>query len=92
MARVRLPAAVTRAAPTPAQPTMWRDLVDGWSAFTSMTWVWVVVVAFGLMNAIQAGAWYTLGPVVAKDTIGIPAWGWVLSAEAAGLLADDRSS
>ena len=48
---------------------------DGWSAFTSYTWVWVVVVAFGFMNAIQAGASNTLGPVIAKDTIGIPGWG-----------------
>jgi MFS family permease len=85
MAQVKLPAAVTRAAGA-AKPTMWRDLVDGWSAFTSYTWVWVVVVAFGLMKAIQAGAWNTLGPVVAKDTIGIPAWGWVPSASAAGYL------
>jgi MFS family permease len=85
MAQVKLPAAVTRAADA-AKPTMWRDLVDGWSTFTSFTWVWVVVVAFGLMNAIQAGAWNVLGPVVAKDTIGIPAWGWVLSASAAGYL------
>jgi MFS family permease len=85
MARVRLPAATTRE-PSSAKPSMWRDLVEGWSAFTSYTWVWVVVVAFGLMNAIQAGAWNTLGPVLAKDTIGIPAWGWVLSASAAGYL------
>jgi MFS family permease len=85
MAQVKLPAAVTRAADA-AKPSMWRDLVDGWSTFTSFTWVWVVVVAFGLMNAIQAGAWSVLGPVVAKDTIGIPAWGWVLSASAAGYL------
>ena len=85
MAQVKLPAATTRAADA-AKPTMWRDLVDGWSTFTSYTWVWVVVVAFGLMNAIQAGAWDVLGPVVAKDTIGIPAWGWVLSSLAAGYL------
>jgi MFS family permease len=85
MAQVRLPAALTRAVDA-AKPTMWRDLVDGWSAFTSYTWVWVVVVAFGFMNAIQAGAWNTLGPVIARDTIGIPGWGWVLSASAAGYL------
>ncbi|MEJ7745025.1 MAG: hypothetical protein WKF73_22345 [Nocardioidaceae bacterium] len=52
----------------------------------SLTWVWVVVLAFSLLNAIHAGAWYTLGPTIAKDTIGEAAWGWVLSAEATGLL------
>ncbi len=38
-------------------------------------------------TAIHAGAWFTLGPVVADDTIGRQGWGYVLSAEAAGLLA-----
>ena len=84
MARVRLPAAV--AAEQVSSPSMWHDLREGWTAFTSMTWIWVVVLAFGLLNAIHAGAWFTLGPVVAEDTIGRQAWGWVLSAEAAGLL------
>ena len=36
------------------------------------------------MNAIHAGIWYTLGPTIAKDTIGERGWGLVLSAEAAG--------
>ncbi len=84
MAKVKLPAAMARS-PIEA-PSMWGDLRDGWSAFVSLTWVWVVVLAFGLLNAIHAGAWFTLGPVIAKDTIGIQAWGWVLGAEAAGLL------
>lgn len=85
MAKVKLPRST--AAQTVQAPSMWRDLVEGWSAFTSMTWVWVVVVAFGVLNAIHAGAWWTLGPAVADETIGKVAWGWVLSAEAAGLLA-----
>lgn len=38
------------------------------------------------MNAIHMGAWFTLGPAVAKDTIGEAGWGYVLSAEALGLL------
>ncbi|MDQ3096407.1 MAG: MFS transporter [Actinomycetota bacterium] len=84
MAKVKLPAAMARD-PIEA-PSMWGDLRDGWSAFTSLTWVWVVVVAFGFLNAIHAGAWFTLGPFIAKDTIGITAWGWVLGAEATGLL------
>ncbi len=84
MARVKLPAALAKS-PIEA-PSMWSDLRDGWSAFTSLTWVWVVVVAFTFLNAIHAGAWFTLGPVIARDTIGIKPWGWVLGAEAAGLL------
>ncbi len=39
-----------------------------------------------MLNAIHAGAWFTLGPAVAKATIGEQGWGIVLSAESLGLL------
>ena len=54
--------------------------------FVGTTWLWVVVLAFGFLNAIHMGAWFTLGPVVAKETIGEQGWGLVLSADSAGLL------
>lgn len=63
-----------------------KDLREGWVLFRSTTWLWVVVLAFGALNAIIAGAWHTLGPAVAKDTIGITGWGYVLSAQAIGLI------
>jgi MFS family permease len=85
MAQLRLPPATLSG--HAGGSSMVADLREGWSAFTSLTWVWVVVVAFGLMNAIQVGAWNTLGPVIAVDTIGKVQWGWVLGAQAAGLLA-----
>ena len=62
------------------------DLRQGWTYFRTTTWLWVVVLAFGALNAIMGGVWHTLGPVVAKDTIGITGWGYVLSAQAVGLL------
>ena len=62
------------------------ELREGWRLFRGTTWLWVVVAAFGLLNAIAAGAWLTLGPALAGETIGRQAWGWVLSAEAAGAL------
>jgi MFS family permease len=62
------------------------ELREGWTYFRTTTWLWVVVLAFGVLNAIHSGAWYTLGPAVAKDTIGAQGWGLVLSAESAGLL------
>jgi MFS family permease len=65
---------------------MLRELREGWSVFVGTTWLWVVVLAFGFLNAIHTGAWFTLGPVVAKETIGKQGWGLVLSAESAGLL------
>ena len=62
------------------------DLRAGWHYFRTTTWLWVVVLAFGVLNAILSGAWHTLGPPVAKDTIGITGWGYVLSAQAVGLV------
>jgi MFS family permease len=66
--------------------TMLTDLREGWTEFIAREWVWVVVAAFGLMNAIWAGAWVTLGPTIAKDTIGERGWGLVLSAQAVGFV------
>ncbi len=63
-----------------------RELREGWSLFVGTTWLWVVVLAFGFLNAIHAGAWFTLGPALAKGTIGEQGWGFVLSAESLGLL------
>lgn len=62
------------------------ELREGWTLFRTTTWLWVVVLGFGFLNAIHAGAWFTLGPAVAEGTIGKQGWGYVLSAEAAGLL------
>ena len=58
----------------------------GMDVLPVVTWLWVVVLGFGALNMIHNGALLTLGPVVAEDTIGRQGWGFVLSAEAAGLL------
>lgn len=64
------------------------ELREGWTFFWSTTWLWVVVVAFGVLNMIHVGTMQTLGPAVAEDTAGVgrQGWGFVLSAEAVGLL------
>lgn len=62
------------------------DLREGWALFVGTTWLWVVVLAFAVLNAIHAGAWFTLGPVVAQDTIGEQGWGLALSAGSVGLV------
>lgn len=67
-------------------PSTWAELREGWTFFRSTQWLWVVVLAFGVLNAIHAGPWLALGPLHAKDTIGEEGWGLVLSAEAVGLL------
>ena len=45
---------------------MLTDLREGWTSSRGTTWLWVVVLAFGPLNAIHSGALFTLGPVLAK--------------------------
>jgi MFS family permease len=80
---VRLPAREKSAEPT----STLTELREGWTFFRRTTWLWVVVLGFGILNGIHSGAWFVLGPVVAQNTIGRQAWGYVLSAEAIGLVA-----
>ncbi|MFI5935983.1 MFS transporter [Actinoplanes sp. NPDC051494] len=62
------------------------DLREGWSAFSSRTWLWVVVAGFSVINACLGGGVNVLGPVVADDTVGRRAWGFVLAAQTAGMV------
>lgn len=81
LAMVAIPAQAKR------ETSMVQDLKEGWGEFTSRTWLWVIVLAFGVLNAIHIGAWSVLGPYFAKEhpvTLGERGWGLVLSAEAAG--------
>lgn len=82
LARVVLPPAAK------AATSMLVQLREGWTEFVSRTWLWVIVLAFGVLNAIQMGAWVVVGPVVAKNdpSLGIKGWGVVLAAEAIGML------
>ena len=70
----------------PARLSMPRELREGWSEFTRREWLWVIVLAFGVTNAIHAGVIGVLGPLIASttDAIGEAGWGLVLSAEAVG--------
>jgi MFS family permease len=94
---VRVPAPVPAAGAGPrpesvttpvvqAKSTIFTDLRVGWSAFISRTWLWVVVAGFCVLNAAWSGALYVLGPVIADDTIGRQAWGFVLAAETSGMI------
>jgi len=62
------------------------DLRTGWSEFRSRTWLWVVVAGFCVLNASWSGALTVLGPVVADETFGRKAWGFILAAETAGMI------
>ena len=65
-----------------------RELALGWREFRSRTWLWVIVVAFAFLNAIEVGGVNVLGPVVAKRSLGGPAsWGLIVTAQSIGLIA-----
>jgi MFS family permease len=69
-------------------PNMLRELREGWSEFASRTWLWAIVAAFSLSNMVWTGAVLVLGPIVAKEFLGgAAAWGLIVAAEGAGLLA-----
>lgn len=82
LAMVRLPP------PARSNTNLFTDLRVGWSEFRSRTWLWVIVVAFGLLNALEIGAWSVGGPFIAKNNplLGVQGWGWVLGALGVGTL------
>jgi len=64
------------------------DLVTGWREFRSRTWLWVIVLQFSFLLMVTSGAFSVLGPVVADEELGgAKAWGAILTAQAAGLVA-----
>jgi len=69
-----------------ATASMVAELREGWTLFRSTTWLWLIVAVFGVLNAIHSGAWFTLGPTLAKHSFGVGGWGLVLSAESVGTL------
>ena len=80
--RIKLPPA----APREAGPGVLGELREGWVLFKSTEWLWVVVLAFGVLNAIHSGALQTLGPALANQTFGARGFGYAVSAEAIGML------
>ena len=79
---IRLPAAARIEA-----SNMLAELHEGWREFSSRTWLWTIVVAFGFINAAHSGASNVLGPTIARQELGgAAAWGLILSAQAAGLV------
>lgn len=57
-----------------------RELKQGWSAFWSRTWLWVIVLEFSMVNVLESAPTTVLGPVIAKQSLGgAPAWGGALA-------------
>jgi hypothetical protein len=63
------------------------ELREGWQEFSTRTWLWVIVIVFAFLNAAHSGTSGVLGPAIARDELGgAAAWGFILAAQAAGLL------
>ncbi len=80
ISRLKLPPVVRQAS------SMITDLREGWTEFASRQWVWVVVLAFGLLNVLYTACYQTLGPVIADRTFGRAGWGVVSACFGAGLV------
>jgi MFS family permease len=81
LSRLRLPAHL----PPPAQSFL-RDLREGWSEFSSRTWVWTIVTAASFTNMLFS-AFLVLGPTVSEHSLGGPAaWAAIVTALGAGSL------
>jgi MFS family permease len=64
------------------------DLRLGWTEFRARTWLWVIVLQFSFVNAVESGAFNVLGPVVAEEQLGGPKdWGLIVAAQAVGMVA-----
>jgi len=70
-----------------AEPSMLRELREGWAEFRSHTWLWVIVAQFCVVMMAWYGAFQVLGPVVAREHLGGPAgWGAITAADSFGLI------
>ena len=82
-ARIRLPTELRM-----ETSNFFAELAEGWREFSSRTWLWVIVLQFGFVNAIEQGTEGVLGPAIAKDHFGGAAgWGFILTAQSLGLFA-----
>jgi MFS family permease len=64
------------------------DLKGGWHELISHTWLWVIVAWFATYLGIVVAPWMTLGPVVAKESLGgAAAWGLIAAGWGAGTVA-----
>jgi MFS family permease len=69
----------------PERAHMIHELREGWSEFTSRTWLWTMVASFGFFQLTLFPALLVLGPIVAKEHLGgAGAWGLILAFQGVG--------
>lgn len=66
--------------------SLWLQLKQGWDAFTSHTWLWVVVVQFAFVLAAFQAVVNVIGPAISNDFFaGAKSWGYIMAAMSTGL-------
>jgi hypothetical protein len=79
---------VHRRSPTAARRHLLRDAQAGWTAFTARPWLWSYVLVGSLVVPAWLAGYQVLGPLeMSSRPGGVAAWGWVVSAFAAGMVA-----
>jgi MFS family permease len=72
-------------------PSVLRDLREGWSEFRSHTWLWAIVAQFSVVLMAWYGSFTVLGPAALRLHLGqqhgAAAWGAMTAAESLGLIA-----
>jgi predicted MFS family arabinose efflux permease len=83
LAMMHLPSGATTAA-----ANIFRELREGWQAFTEHTWVWLLTLWISLYFLVTYAPFFVLGPYVAKQELGgASAWAVIVTGEAIGSLA-----
>jgi predicted MFS family arabinose efflux permease len=77
-------------------PSMLRELQEGWTEFRSHTWLWVIVAQFSIVMMCWYGGFSVLGPAAMRIHFGAPhgaaAWGAITAAESCGLIVGGVTS
>lgn len=65
-----------------------RQLVEGWQAFSSRSWLWIANIQAAATNALLGAPFFVAGPVIAREHLGgAGAWGLIVAAGGVGELA-----
>ena len=62
-------------------PSLLADLAEGWKEFRRRTWLWAIVLGFGVVNALVVAPFFVLGPRLVS---GAGAWSTLLVAVGIG--------
>lgn len=73
--------------PREHSPGFVTELREGWDAFRSRTWLWVVVAEFSVLHLLVLPAFLVIGAVVADDHLGgSRAWGLTMGGFGVGMV------